>query len=45
MSELEGLLPWMLAGASSRSCSFVIKKKKKAEEGFESERTQTLEKG
>lgn len=43
MSELEELLPWMLAGASSRSCFFVIKKK--AEEGFESERTQTLEKG
>lgn len=29
MSELEELLPWMLAGASSRSCFFVIKKKQR----------------
>lgn len=42
MGEPEGLLPWTPAGASSRSCSFVIIKK--AKEGFECERTRTSEK-
>lgn len=47
LGELEGLLPWTPAGASSWSCSFVIikkKREKKAKEGFECERTQTSEK-
>lgn len=42
VGELEGLLPWTPAGASSWSCSFVIiekKKKKEAKERFECERT------
>lgn len=37
--EVEGLLPWMPAGASSGSCSFVIiRKKKELKELFEFER-------
>lgn len=39
VGELEGLLPWTPAGASSWSWSFVIMKKKKAKERFECERT------
>lgn len=43
MGELEGLLPWTPAGASSRSCSFVIGRKREREEEakgpFECERT------
>lgn len=41
VGELEGLLPWTPAGASSWSCSFVIIIiiKKEAKEPFECERT------